>query len=194
MKTGHLALVLLVGLLSFGFGADETDIKLNPTLVNGSFAKPLEQGWTTQADDIVGSHEFKATPENGLVVTKEMCGSATVVQDVSLKTTKVVFSARTRFAAQANKPDYYSSASILLGYLDKDENVLGETRIVAIAGGLPWQGSGTLHLLRAPLGEWYDTKLNLADELRENLPGVDPAEVKRLRVSLEALCSGTSAC
>jgi hypothetical protein len=197
MKSGHIAVALLIGLSICGpvAHAAETAIPLNETLANGDFSKPLSQGWAITANDIVGEHDITATPESGAVLVKQMCGNATLAQDIKLKTTNLVFSTRARFSAQVTKPDYYATASVLLGFLDSDGKQLGETRIYSAAGTPPWKASNTLHVIAvADTGKWQDYSLNLGEELRTNLKGVDAAKVKRLRVSLESFCSGTDAC
>jgi hypothetical protein len=197
MKSGYIAALLLVGLSLCGpvAYAAETVIPLNHHLTNGDFSNPLTQGWATQAKDIVGEHSITASPEDGAVVLKEMCGNATLVQDVMLKTTELGFSTRARFSCQATKPDYYSTASVRLGFLDSDGRQLGETRIYRAAGTPPWKASNTLHLIAVTdTGKWHDYNLNLGQELRSNLKGVDATKVKRLRVSLESFCSGKDAC
>ena len=197
MKSGYIAALLLVGLSLCGpvAHAAETTIPLNETLVNGDFSRPLSQGWTTQAEDIIGEHNITATPENGAVVRKEMCGRAALVQDVKLSTTNLKFSTRARFSSQATKPDYYATASVLLGFLDGNGRKLGETRIYNATGTPPWKASNTLHLIAVTdIGKWQDYSLNLGEELRANLKGVNAAKVKRLRVSLESFCSGKDAC
>lgn len=196
MKSGYIV-VLLIGLSLCGpvaHGA-ETAIPLNETLVNGDFAKPLAQGWASQANDIIGEHSITATQGDGAVVVKEMCGNAALVQDVKLATTNLVFSTRARFTCQATNPTYYATASVLLGFLDSDGKLLGETRIYSAAGRPPWKASNTLHLVAvADTGKWQDYSLNLGEELGTNLKGVDAAKVKRLRISLESFCSGEDAC
>jgi len=194
MKSGYIAAILLVGLSLCGAAA-VTEIPLSESLANGDFSKPLSQGWATFAGDIVGDHSVTATKANGATVLKKMCGTAMLEQDVKLATTNMVFSTRARFRCQATREPYYATSSILLGFLDKDGETLGETRIYAAAGVLPWKASDRLNLIRASAaGKWQDYSLNLRDELQANLRGVDPAEVKRLRVSLESFCSGEDAC
>ncbi|MCX6844681.1 MAG: hypothetical protein NTX53_20655 [candidate division WOR-3 bacterium] len=197
MKFGYLTLILILGLAAGATPAapSQAAIPLNETLTNGDFSKPLAQGWATRADDLLGEHSITVTPENGAVVRKEMCGNATLVQDIKLTTTNLVFSTRARFSSQATKPDYYATASVRLGFLDSEGKQLGETRIYNAAGTPPSKASNTLHLIAvADTGKWQDYSLNLGEELRANLKGVDAAKVKRLRVSLESFCSGKDAC
>ena len=197
MKFGYLTLILLLGLAAGAPPAAPSPaaIPLNEALANGDFFKPLSQGWATQSNDIVGEHSITATQDSGAVVLKEMCGNATLVQDVKLTTTNLAFSTRARFSCQATKPDYYATASVLLGFLDSDGKQLGETRIYNAAGAPPWKSSNTLHLIAvADTGKWQDYSLNLGQELRSNLKGVVATRVKRLRVSLESFCSGKDAC
>ena len=197
MKSGYIAALLLVGLsLCVPVAhAAETAIPLNETLTNGDFSKPLTQGWATQANDIVGDHRITATQESCAIVLKMMCGNATLVQEVELITTNLNFSTRARFSPLATKRDYYATASVLLGFLDSDGKQLGETRIYSAAGTPPWKASNTSHLIAVTdIGKWHDYSLNLGEELRTNLKGVDPAKVKRLRISLESFCSGEYVC
>ena len=197
MKYGYLTLTIILGLAAGATPAapSQAAIPLNETLTNGDFSKPLAQGWATRADDLLGEHSVTATPENGAVVHKEMCGNATLVQDVKLTTTKLSFSTRARFSAQVTKPDYYATSSVMLGFLDSYGKQLGETRIYCAAATTPLIASSTLHLIAvADTGKWQDYSLNLGEELSTNLKGVDAAKVKRLRVSLESFCSGKDAC
>jgi hypothetical protein len=197
MKSGYIAALLLVGLslCALVAHAAETAIPLNHHLINGDFSKPLSEGWTTQAEDIVGEHSITATPESGAVVRKEMCGDATLVQELALKTTELILSTRVRFSCQVTKPGYYSTASLRVGYLDDDGKQLGETRICSAAGTPPWKSSNTLHLIAiTDTGKWRDYKLNMGQELRTYLEGVDATKVRGLRLSLESFCSGKDAC
>ncbi len=197
MKSGHIATLLLIGLGLCGpvAHAAVAEIPLSESLANGDFSKPLPQGWATPASDILGGHSITATKENGAVVLKEMCGNATLMQDVRLATTNLVFSTRARFSSQVTKPNYYATAAVMLGFLDGDGRQLGETRIYNASGTPPEKASNTLHLIAvADTGRWQDYNLNLGEELRANLKGVDAAKVKRLRVSLQSFCSGKDAC
>jgi hypothetical protein len=197
MKSGHIAVLLTIGLSLYGpfAHAAETAIPLNQALANGDFAKPLSQGWTTQAEDIIGEHSITATAANGAVVRKEMCGRAALVQEVKLVTSNLNFSTQARFSTQATKPGYYTTASVLLGFLDEAGRTLGETRIYRATGTPPWKASSTLHLIPVTsAGRWQDYNLDLGQELRSNLKGVDASKVKRLRISLESFCSGDDAC
>ena len=197
MKSGYIAALLIIGLslCAPAAHAAETAIPLNRHLINGDFSKPLSDGWTTQAEDIIGEHSITATPESGAVVRKEMCGNATLVQELALKTTELILSTRVRFSCRATNPDYYATASLRVGYLDDDGKQLGETRIYSAAGTPPWKSSNTLHLVAiTDTGKWRDYKLNMGQELRTYLTDVDPTKVKRLRLSLESFCSGKDAC
>ena len=197
MKSRYIAALLIVGLSLFGpvAHAAETAIPLNHHLTNGDFSQPLTQGWVTQAEDLVGTHSITATADSGVVVRKEMCGNATLVQDVALKTTELIISTRVRFSCRATKPDYYATASLRVGYLDSDGKQLGETRVYRAAGTPPWKASNALHLVAInDTGEWRDYTLNMGQELRTYLTDVDPTQVKRLRLSLESFCSGKDAC
>jgi hypothetical protein len=189
--------LLLLAFVPAGLArADEPKAAVpNDTLVNGLFNQPLATGWQQQVKDYVGGHEIRLLKDGGVKVRKEMCGRAAISQDVKLTVPDVSVSARTYFAAEATNMDYYSFSLLSIGYLDKAGKDLGETRIYASAGAVPWKNSATLHLI--PVKEkrkWLDTELDITEELKANLKGVDPAKVKALRITFEAFGSGTSAC
>ncbi|HDQ99727.1 MAG TPA: hypothetical protein ENN51_05540 [candidate division WOR-3 bacterium] len=64
--------------------------------------------------------------------------------------------------------------------------MLGETRIFSATEGHPWRGSDVLHLIGAPDSlNWHDYRFHVGDELA-NLPGVNPDDVRAIRVVLLA--------
>jgi hypothetical protein len=195
MKLGRIAAVLLVGLSLYGPAASaaEAGFPPNDAMVNGEFTKPIGVGWTSVFNDIVGSHLIRI--DSGTArITKEMCGNATLTQEVEITSLKMSLAATARLYSEATKPDYYSSASILINYLDKDGRPLGATRFYNATGTVPWENSDTLHLVpvAADTG-WRYFYVPLSRELVDSLKGVDPTKVKRLRVSLESFCSGKDA-
>ncbi|MGB9722088.1 MAG: hypothetical protein ACPL28_11505 [bacterium] len=80
-------------------------------------------------------------------------------------------------------------SSIILSYLDIDENILGETRIFRYAESLYWNPSPILHLIEISDTNWFNYTLNIADELY-NLPGINPTDIAKLRIILYARSYG----
>jgi len=195
MKSALTIVPLLFGICFAGPAAPAAKPAAHDTLVNGSFNQPVANGWRQEANDYVGIHAISLLKDGGVQVKKEMCGRAAIVQDVKLPRLDVNFSTRAQFSAQATTTGYYAYSALVLGFLDQDGKNLGETRVYASAGTLPWKGSGTLHLIPVKdAATWADTKLNLADELKTNLKGVGAARVKALRITFESFGSGTDAC
>jgi hypothetical protein len=197
MRFGYAVAVVLLGLTACTKPAvpARSGIPLNDSLVNGDFTLPIDKGWATIADDLAGSHRTGNVPDSGATVTKDMCGTCALIQDVKLRSTDLEFSTWARFHAETSKPDYYAAASIRLGFLDANGTSLGETRIHYVAGNAPLANSSTLHLIPVSRQDtWQQFSVDLGRELAENLKDVDPTRVKRLRVSLESFGSGDQAC
>jgi len=174
--------------------ADAT-VVVRDELLNADFASSLDSGWTSSHVDYVGHSEIKPLPDGGAKVRKVYCGSATLTQAVALDDHRVEFTTSARLTAQANRYGYYSHAAIRLAYLDADGARLGETWLYTLAGKTNWKDGPTVHRIKVPQSSLFqDLELDVADELRSNLPGVKPADVRGIVITLEAFCSGRSAC
>ena len=189
-KAAYLAVFALFAVLAVP-GLAETP---GPGLVNGDFSQPWKTGWTAETRDLVGNHRVDNLPGGGVRVRKAMCGFARLEQDIRLDDINTEFSTKASFRATANRPGYHAYSALALGYLDKDGNLLGETRFYAISGQRGKPSNGSRHLVPVAPGKWAELSLNLRDELRTNLPDVVPAQVRGLRVLFEAFGSGTSVC
>lgn len=71
-------------------------------------------------------------------------------QKVSISTLNLEFHVSCRFAAKSESDSLFAAAAIGLEYLDNEDSVLGETKIVYATAGCTWQNSPTLHLIRVP--------------------------------------------
>mgnify|MGYP001050168455 CR=1 FL=1 len=74
-------------------------------------------------------------------------------------------------------------ASIIISYLDIDENILGETRLFNYCDTLYWAPSPEVHLIELGDTNWISDTINISDEL-QNLPGVNPSEVQKIRLTI----------
>jgi hypothetical protein len=166
----------------------------SPGLVNGDFSQPLAAGWKAESQDFVGYHQVDNLKDGGVRVRKTMCGFARMKQDIELENTNTEFSTRANFTAMANRFGFHAYSALALGYLDKDGNVLGETRFYTISGQKGKPSSGSYRFVPVEPGKWMDLSLNIREEIRAHLPEVIPARVTGLRVTFEAFGSGTSSC
>lgn len=124
-----------------------------------------------------------------------MCGWNRLSQSVAVTNPEVTFRTRARFVAESNRPDYHAHSNIALTYLDTNARELGETRWQLLAGRRNVQNSATRRLVPIEkAATWLDLDLNVAEELRTKLPGINPADVRALRISLESFGSGTGGC
>lgn len=180
-------------LLLFAAMVPATALPVSP-LVNGDFRLPLDSGWQRSVRDIVGSSFVGLDRDGGVRVRKTMCGHARLEQEVALTGLDFDFSARAKFKAETNNPSYHAYAALVLSYLDKSGQRLGETRWYRLSGAKPWQAGPKVHLIAVAGDTFSDLRINLKEELRQNLKSIVPGQVARVRVTLESFGSGSSAC
>jgi hypothetical protein len=164
-------------------------------VANGDFEQPASPAWKWETfgnfADTANCHlwqscYFDPDLDREVGVHKTLHQWALLSQDVDVPSVNLNFSAAARLFCKTERPDtgYYACACVILQYLDVNDSVLGETRIYARTGGCDWTSSATLHLIPAPdTTRWHNYAFNVADELG-NLPGVNPAQVRRVRLGL----------
>jgi hypothetical protein len=111
-------------------------------------------------------------------------GYARVVQVVPLPSTDATLQASLKIAATATSTAW-SGAALRIDYLDQDGFPLGETIIGAQSTYCPWADGPTTHIIPVVDSNWKDYSLDLNDELT-NLPGVDPPQIRQVRIALVA--------
>ncbi len=141
---------------------------------SNGYSYTIERGTGFEPDPDYEAHVIKNTGT----------GWARLSQTVWIPETQVEFSVRAKLYAYATSSAWGASA-IAIEYLDEAEVVLGETRIASWTTYCTWTSGPALHIMAGASNLWYDYAFNIADEL-QNLPAVDPAEVRYLRVSLYA--------
>jgi len=156
-------------------------------LLNGGFEQPLTDGWRQETQGsawyIDRGTNYDPDPDyEALVRQNTGTGSARLCQEVVLPSPDVEFSVSARMQATATSTAW-AGAAVTLSYLDQHGFALGETYICVKSSSCPWTDTPTTHLISAPVSTWFDFAFNLVDELA-NLPGVAPAAVHQVRVSL----------
>lgn len=84
---------------------------------------------------------------------------------------------------------YWAAAALVISYTDSLENTLGETRIVYKSLHCPWVDTPNIHHIWVLDTLWNSYSLNIGEELM-NLPGINPASIRKIRISLYSRTTG----
>lgn len=163
---------------------------------NGRFEDGLA-GWDLRVDSVEGSWvamtspEFEPDIDHEVLVEKLLRYSTTLSQTAALTTLDSRFAFRSRLYAYvvADTGEYHAYASVTLEYQDAGGSELGRTMILRKTAQSPITNTATRHLILAPDEAWQSYEFVVRDELA-NLPGVNPAEVARVAVRIEAYGTG----
>jgi len=182
-----LALLVLVAVL----GAQNL-------LVNGDFEQDLSNGWLIDSSGLYitidrgttyepdPDYEFHGEKGSG-------SGYIRVNQIVDISSTdNFNFFIKTKLYAYDNNADTltFAGAAVIIGYRNSSGVLLGETRICQFTAPCPWQNTTTCHLIIASDSLWHNYAFSLNSELA-NLPGVNPANVKKIEVAFYDTTSHT---
>jgi len=175
-----LTIILMVGLVSAG-----------NWLINGDFEQDLSTGWTTtqggSSITIDRATTYESDPDYEVRVEKGAgSGFATVSQTIDITTPgEFSFSIKAKLYAYDNNADTltYAGTAVKIIYCNTSGTLLGETRICQFTAPCPWQNTSTCHLITVSDSLWHTYSFNLQTELG-NLPGVNPANVKKVEVAL----------
>ena len=180
-----LVLLAPLLLLSAGFGQE--------LLVNGDFEQELTVGWT-YTDSGYGTHwavrdpGYQPDPDNECQTYQyDNPGWARLEQVVDAPGTVLELSFWASFAESAGTSTCWPAACFCVTYYDAAMTPLGETRYF-YSTYANWTPSGTLSLYRVTDPNWAHYTLNVAEEIGNNLPGVNPSDVARVGVALLSYC------
>lgn len=156
-------------------------------VTNGDFELPLATGWDTESfgEGLTISRDTQIHPDSDYEVRIFKTGGSGyggLLQTMPLLDLDVEFSVYAHLEATAASTAW-TVAAVMVAFLDDEENLLGQTCISHRTRECPWMDTPTFHIIEADPGSWQTYGFNLSNEL-VNLPGVDPAEVRALRVSL----------
>ncbi len=160
-------------------------------LINGDFEEVLNTGWTaTQGGSytyIDRATTYEPDPDYEVRVEKGSGnGFARLSQTIDITTpSEFNFSAKIKLYAYDNNADTltYGAAALMIIYRNSSGSFLGETRICQFTSPCPWQNTPTCHLITVEDSLWHNYSFNLQSELG-NLPGVNPANVKKIEIAL----------
>lgn len=156
-------------------------------VTNGDFELPLATGWDAESfgEGLTIARDTQIHPDSDYearIFKTGASGYGGLLQTMPLLDLDVEFSVSARLEATASSTAW-TVAAVMVAFLDGQNDLLGETCISHRTRECPWLETSTFHIIDADPGIWQIYGFNLSNEL-VNLPGVDPAEVRALRVAL----------
>jgi hypothetical protein len=181
-------LLLPLVILAVGFGQE--------LLVNGDFEQELSVGWT-QSQNGSGTHTidravgYHPDPDyEAQTYQYDNPGWTRLGQTVDVPSTLLELSFWASFEEAGGSSSCWPAACFSVCYYNSSLTLLGETRYY-YSTYANWVPTGVLSLCRVTSPGWTQYTLNIADELSQNLPGVNPGDVARIEVALYSYtCSG----
>jgi hypothetical protein len=167
-------------------------------LANGDFEQDLSVGWKDTVYSLTGSWLFERTDTLGQSsgcgarVWKTLASYAALTQQVNVPNHHLVFSFDGRFRIGGGSNTCWPVAAVVLRYLDVAGIELGNTKFVLHNEFCNWSNSDTAHLVEIDVPEeWRPHQLDIAQELYDNLAGVNPWSVAQVRIEIYAYDNGT---
>ena len=185
--TFAFALAALVGLASANL------------LVNGDFEQTFDVGWDTLAENSAGGDTFTWTdtlgqpsPGHAVAVRKYLAKYASMSQTVDIPGVNLTLTFDGRLSIGGGSSTCWPVAAFMVRYLDSAGTSLGNTSIYLHDQYCTWTASDTQSLIEITTpGVWTPFSLDIAAELAAHLPGIDPANIKKLTIDLYAYDNGT---
>jgi hypothetical protein len=165
---------------------------------NGSFEEPFEGTWDTLVSNVSGDWGFarfdtlgQPAPGYAARVTKYMSEYAVLSQTADVPGVNLVLDFDARFQIDTGSSRSWPTAAFVVRYLDTANTELGSTIYYKHDAYNSWYRTDVSHLIDVTADSgWNHYRLNLARELVDSLPGIDPDRVVRVRIELYAYCSG----
>jgi hypothetical protein len=186
MKKTVLVLSLLLAAVAFG----------QELLTNGDFEQELSVGWVVDTGgyglwtfdrDTLYQPDPDFEARESLYSGSGICRLSQTV-DVPGPTLHLSFSAA--FAIGGTSSTCWPVAGVWVGYKDSDGNLLGQTRFYYHNEYCTWTSTSTIHLIEVTNPDWNQYELDVADEIGNYLPGVNPGDVAQLEVALVDTTAG----
>ncbi len=162
-------------------------------LSNSNFEQPLTTGWSRDSVGInfIIDRATNYDPDPDYEARVQMntdIGYAKLYQRVDIPGVNLMFSCNARLVATTTSSTCWAGTALIIGYLNASNTLLGETMICRRTAACPWQNTTTRHLIDAVDTLWHNYGFNISNELA-NLPGVNPANIARIEISLHSQCS-----
>ncbi len=182
-----LALALLAGLASANL------------LVNGDFEQPIDVGWDTIAVNVAGGDTFtwsdtlgQPSPGKAVSVRKYLARYASLYQTVDIPDVNLTLSFDGCLEIGGGSSTCWPVAAFVIRYLDSSGVSLGNTKLYLHDQYCDWPASDTQSLIEVTTpGVWTPFSIDIATELAAHLPGIDPANIRKLTIDLYAYDNGT---
>ena len=158
-------------------------------LTNGDFEQDLSVGWTF-TDSGYGTHTYnRATTHHpdpdyeAHTRQYDNPGWARLSQTVETPGINLQLSFWAKFLQTGGSSSCWPAACFSVCYLDASDVRLGESRFY-YSTYATWVPSPTFSLHRVTSPDWAEYSLNIAEELSQNLSGINPGDVAKIPVAL----------
>jgi hypothetical protein len=163
-------------------------------LVNGDFEQELTTGWV-QTMGGSGTHTVnRATGYDPDPDYESYCyqydnpGWVRLSQQVEVPGPALEVSFRVKLE-RSTETSCWPASYASICYLSEGGSLLGETRYYS-SSVTPWNPSSTFHPVPVTSSDWNDYSVIVGDELSQNLPGVNPADVRRVEIAFADTTEG----
>ena len=165
-------------------------------LTNGDFEQDMSVGWTATQGG-AGSHVVERymgqhpDPDYEVLV-QQVSGSGWTKchQIVDITDVDVEVSFWAQFYIGGGWSTCWPVTAVFIEYLDENGLFLGDTRICHHNAYWNWVPTSTRHLITVTNPDWTEYTYDIRQELDNNLPGVNVADVAKIGVALYDYTSG----
>jgi len=165
-------------------------------LVNGDFEQPLDVGWAQDTGGygyrtVVRDTGYQPDPDFE-VCDSQYSGSGwtRLSQTVDVPGPILHLSFWASFAVGGGSSTCWPVASVDVVYRDDAGTPLGTTKVYYHNEYCTWVPDPTLGLVEVTTPDWTQYSLDIADELSQHLPGVNPGDVRKITVALSDTTAG----
>ena len=167
-------------------------------LANGDFEAPFDPAWTDTIAGTSGFGTFERTDTMGCGTGcaarayKTLASYAGLGQTVTVPDVNLTFSFDGRFRLGGGSSTCWPAAAVFLRYQDAAGNDLATTKFVLHNEFCTWGNNDTAHIVEIENPEvWNHHTLDIAQEISDNLPGLNAADVVQIQVQIYAYDNGT---
>ncbi|MBM3332285.1 hypothetical protein FJY68_10650 [candidate division WOR-3 bacterium] len=167
--------------------------------MNGDFEQTVDVGWDTMAVNTAGGDTFtwsdtlgQPTPGHAVSVRKYLAKYASLNQTVDIPNVNLTLSFDGCLEIGGGSSTCWPVAAFAVRYLDSAGMSMGNTMLYLHDQYCTWAVSDTQSLIEVTTpGVWTPFSIDIASEISTHLPGIDPANVRKLTIDLFAYDNGT---